>query len=223
VDGHAVVVFGDGDAEGAQVGGHGGDAVGFLDAQFVGVADFGVALGQRAGHGDDGQFVDDVGDFRAGNFRAAQLASVDADGAERFAGGIGCFRDMGAHAQQHAEQAGAGAVEAEVGDGQVGAGHGGGGGDPEGGGGKVARHVEVAPVQPRASAHPDRPALGHRGEVDDGRRVEMGEQPLGMIARGVFSVTLVVPVAKRPASRRHDFNCALATGSVYSMPVSGPP
>ena len=40
---------------------------------------------------------------------------------------------------------------------------------------------------------------------------------------GVVSVMLVVPVAKSPASNRHDFNCALATGSVYSMPVSGAP
>ena len=40
---------------------------------------------------------------------------------------------------------------------------------------------------------------------------------------GVFSVMLVVPLAKRPARSRHDFNCALATGSVYSIPVSGPP
>ncbi len=31
---------------------------------------------------------------------------------------------------------------------------------------------------------------------------------------GVFSVTLVVPLAKSPARSRHDFNCALATGRV---------
>ena len=43
VDSHAVVVFGHRDAEGPQIRRHGGDAVGFLHAQFMGVADFGVA------------------------------------------------------------------------------------------------------------------------------------------------------------------------------------
>ncbi len=156
------------------------------------------------------------------DFCAAQLAAVDAHGAERLAGGIGdAFADVRAHAQQHAEQAGARAVEAEVGDGEIRAGHGGGGGDPESGGGEIARHVEVARVQSRAAAHADGLALAVGLRSMTGGAWKWASRRSVWSRDGVFSVMLVVPVAKRPASSRHDFNCALATGSVYSMPVSG--
>ena len=64
-DFHAVVEFGDGDAHESEVGGDGGDAVGFFDAEFGGVFDEGFALGEGGGDGEDGEFVDDVGDFRS--------------------------------------------------------------------------------------------------------------------------------------------------------------
>ncbi len=99
------------------------------------VADFGHAIGQRRGHGDDWQLVDHVGDFGAGNLHALEFPAIDVHGAVGLAGGIGNpFTNMRAHAGQYAEQPGAGAIEAEVGDSQVRAGPGGGGGDPEGGG-----------------------------------------------------------------------------------------
>ena len=40
---------------------------------------------------------------------------------------------------------------------------------------------------------------------------------------GSGSITVVVPDASRPAISTHDFTCALATGSVYSIPRSGIP
>ena len=103
-DGHAVLVLGYGDAESAEIGGRGGDAVGFLDSQLAGVADFGFTVGDGGDDGDDRQLVDDVGDLGAADLRPAQLASIDADVADRFAGGIGDgFGDVGAHSQQDAE------------------------------------------------------------------------------------------------------------------------
>ena len=62
-DGDAVFVFFDVGPHAAEVAGGGGDAVGFFDAQFFGVADAGGAFGEGGGYGEDGYFVDEVGDF----------------------------------------------------------------------------------------------------------------------------------------------------------------
>ena len=96
----------------------------------------------------------------------------------------------------------------------------GGGHNPERGGGEIARHVEVARVQLRAAAHADGLAVRSRSMMTGGAWKWASRRSVWS-RDVVFSVMLVVPCAKRPASSRHDFNCALATGSVYSMPVSG--
>ena len=62
-DFHAVLELIDLGSHGAEVVDDGGDAVGFLDAEFLGVADDRAALGQRGGDGDDGNLIDQVRDF----------------------------------------------------------------------------------------------------------------------------------------------------------------
>ncbi len=47
------------------------------------------------------------------------------------------------------------------------------------------------------------------------------EQPLGVVADGSGSITVVMPDASSPAISTHDLICADATGSAYSMPCSG--
>ena len=46
------------------------------------------------------------------------------------------------------------------------------------------------------------------------------QQALGVVAAHRCSTTVVEPAAIIPAISTHDFTCALATGSSYSIPVS---
>ena len=85
--------------------------------------------------------------------------------------------------QQHAKQAGARLVHAEMRQRQVGTGQRRRGRDPKRGRGKIARHMKswacsFEPPRTRTGA-----ALAAGKSVDDGRRVKMGQQPLGVIAR----------------------------------------
>ena len=63
VDFHAVFELLNLGSHRAQAVDDGGDAVGFLDAQFLGIADDGAALRERGGDGDDGNFIDKICDF----------------------------------------------------------------------------------------------------------------------------------------------------------------
>ena len=60
-DVHAVFVFGDFGAHGAEASYDEGDAVGFFDAEFFGVADAEAVGGVRGDGGEDGEFVDELG------------------------------------------------------------------------------------------------------------------------------------------------------------------
>ena len=99
-------------AHGAQIVRDRGDAIGFLDAQFLGLPDDGRAAGERAGHGEDRQLIDQLRNFlalddgaferRAGDLhRPARLDLIDI---------LDRFAHLRAHANQHAEQRRAGVV-----------------------------------------------------------------------------------------------------------------
>ena len=60
-DVEAVGVLGEGGAHGGEVFGYEGDAVGFLDAKLVGVADGDAGAGVGSDGGEDGELVDELG------------------------------------------------------------------------------------------------------------------------------------------------------------------
>jgi hypothetical protein len=123
----------------------GGDAVGFLDAEFGGVADDGAAFGERGGHGDDRDFIDQIGHLGFEDGGAFEWCAVDLDVADRFATRImDDVEHVRAHAAEDLENGGAGGVESDVLEQQARAGQGGGGDQPEGGAGYVAGHGEIA-------------------------------------------------------------------------------
>ena len=72
VDDHAVLPRLQAAAQAVQLRYGGGDAVRLLDAQFGGVADDGVALGEAGGHGQHRQLVD-----HDGNDLAAQVDALE--------------------------------------------------------------------------------------------------------------------------------------------------
>jgi hypothetical protein len=69
----------------AQLADGGGDAVGLLDAQFVGVAHDGAPARLRCRHGQHRQLVDHRHDLLAAKGGAAQLAVLDFDVGHRLA------------------------------------------------------------------------------------------------------------------------------------------
>ena len=179
VDRHAVLELLHIGSHFTQVLDGGGDAVGFLHAQFAGVADVGVALGQRSGDSDDGDLIDEVGDFLGQQGGAFQRRAVELDVSDRFAlGVVEDFRHVRAHAGEHLEDGGAGGVEANVLDEQAGAVHRGGGDEPESGGGDIAGDGEIAGLRHLTAGHGDGVAVGAAGDA------EACEHALGMVAGG---------------------------------------
>ena len=179
VDRHAVLELLHIGSHFTQVLDGGGDAVGFLHAQFAGVADVGVALGQRGGDGDDGDLIDEVGDFLGQQGGAFQWRAVELDVSDRFAlGVVEDFRHVSAHAGEHFEDGGAGGVEANVLDEQAGAVHRGGGDEPESGGGDIAGDGEIAGLRHLTAGHGDGVAVGAAGDA------EACEHALGVVAGG---------------------------------------
>ena len=63
-------------AHGAKIACDEGDAIGFLDAQFLGVANANAAAGVRADGGEDGKFVDELRGESAADFGGAQAGFV---------------------------------------------------------------------------------------------------------------------------------------------------
>ena len=82
------------------------DAIGFFDPQLVGVADDGCAVGQRAGHGQDRQFVNQLRNFFAMNHGALKRHTRDFDDAARFylIDIFNRFAHLRAHSNQNAER-----------------------------------------------------------------------------------------------------------------------
>lgn len=176
-DFHAVFEFLDLGTHGAEVVDDGGDAIGFLDAEFAGVADGGFALGEGGGDGDDGDFVDEVGDFLWEEGGSGEGSAVDFDVADGFAFGLVEGVDhAGSHAAEDVEDGGAGGVEADVVDDESGAGEGGCGDEPEGGGGDVSGDGEVAGFGGLSAVDGDGVGVAAGGDA------EGGEHALGVVA-----------------------------------------
>ena len=176
-DFHAVFELLDLGSHSAEVVDDGGDAVGFFDAEFLGVADDGATLGQCCRNGDDWNFIDEVRDFIDENRGTGEGGAVEFDVADGFACGlVNDFRHVRAHAAEDFENGGAGRVEADVFDEQAGAGDGGGGDEPEGRAGNVAGHGEIAGLGDLTAVEGDCVVFAVGGDA------EGGHHPLGVVA-----------------------------------------
>ena len=73
-------------------------------------------MGEGGGHGEDGNFIDQVGDFLSGDRGGFKRFSAgNCDSAERFGGGLFyLFQNARAHAQEGGDEGGAGGVEADA-------------------------------------------------------------------------------------------------------------
>ena len=125
-------------------------------------------------------------------------------------------RDARAHPLQHVEEAHPRRVDADAGDDQVRAGQQRGGEHERRRRGDVARHLDLAELEPlrRLDADPPGATL---------RRTPAAQHPLGVVARRNRLDHGRLPSAKSPASSTQDFTWALATGSSYSIARSGRP
>ena len=115
LDFHAIVELDHLGTHGAEVVDHGGDAVGFLDAQVAGIADEGAATGQGGRHGEHRDFVDEVGDFLGQKSGAGQRRTVDLNVANGLASGMLVrFYHVCPHPPKHLENGRSGRIEADV-------------------------------------------------------------------------------------------------------------
>jgi hypothetical protein len=135
-------VFGEGGAHGFEIFGYEGDAVGFFDAEFFGVADGDAFVGVGGDGGEDGEFVDDLGRESSAYVHAARAGggAVNLDGADEFAVVLLDVEDFDLSAERgdDVEERGAGGVHADGVEDQVGVGEEERGAEEEGGGGEVA-------------------------------------------------------------------------------------
>ena len=129
-------------AHGAEIFGDEGDAVGLFDAEFLGVADGDAVAGVGGDGGEDGKLVDELSGEGSADVHAARAVggAVDLDGADEFA--VVLFDvedfDLAAEGGEDVEQRGAGGVQAERVEDEVGVGEEQGGAEEECGGGDVA-------------------------------------------------------------------------------------
>ena len=161
------------------------------------------------GHGQGRHLVDERGHEDAGrpSSRAASTSGPRSSRSARGRSPRGAVSTSAAHGPQHVEEGGAGgveqdAVEADLGVGQDERGH-----HQEGRARGVAGHDDVRPAQARAAADGGGEALA----LDRSRRRPAAAARCGRgsgLARGRWCV----PSACRPARRTAVFTCALATG-----------
>jgi hypothetical protein len=174
---HAIVELGDGDAHAAEVIGYGGDAVCLLHAELSGIADAGRAVGQCSGHGEDGEFINHIGDFGSTDDGAVEITAFDDDIAADFATGV-CLGagDLGAHAEEDGNNAGAGGIEPDIGEGDLSVGDGGSRYHPEGGAGDVTWHGDIHGLRLLTAVDGDGVVLLEPLDA------EVGHEALGVVA-----------------------------------------
>ena len=197
----------------------GGDPVTLLAAQLGRVADRRLALGEAGRERNQRQLVDRQRDRRRRRPRSRAAARGGRGG--RPLGSpprslFGLDLDLGPHPLEDREQAGAGRVEADSGEGDLAAGDEQRRDDEEGGRGEVGGDGDLAGLEPRRRAHGDRAVV----------TLDLGAGRGAASARcgrelGSGSTIRVSPSASRPAKSRQDLTWALATGSSYAMPRSG--
>ena len=172
------------DSEKAEILCDHGEAIAFLVAKFRGVADFRRSLREGRGDGENGDFVDQVGDFLSchlGGFQA--VASNDGDGAEGFRGGLfHFFHDACPHPEKGGDEGRPGGVESDVAEGEFRAGETGCENHPKGGGGEITRHIQLGALETLGAVEDDRfvfiPEAGPEGG-EEAFRVVTGEGGFG--------------------------------------------
>lgn len=178
LDDHSIRPLFDGNTEFAEVGGDGGNAVGFFNPELGGIADFRNAFRKGKGNGEDGEFVNDVGDFvpaDAGRFEVTAFFHDEGSGGFA-AGGLDRLVNECAHAEENPNEAGAGGVEADVGQGDGTLREGGSGDQPEGSGGEIAGDIYVFGMET---------VLAEDGGLKSGfldGAVKVLEHPLGVVS-----------------------------------------
>ncbi len=148
-DFEAVGIFREGGSHGAEVFGDEGNAVGFFDAQLLSVTQDDAVGGVRCNGAEDGELVDELGGERAGDYvwgaGCGGGVGLNLEGSNEFAvGGFDVERpDFGSEGRHDVEQGGAGGVEADGVEDQVGIGEEERRAEEEGGGAQVAGDGEV--------------------------------------------------------------------------------
>ena len=165
-------------AQAAQAGGHGRQAVGFLDPQFGGTAHHGRALRAGCGHEQRRELVDHVRHQVFRHLDAMQRRMPHHQVGDRFAtvDGRVLLDDVRTHQPQRLQQAGAARIEPDRAQTQLRAGHDAGGDQEERGRGKIRRHRHVGGAQALAAAQP-----GEAGRELD-LHTEGREHALGVVA-----------------------------------------
>ena len=114
----AIVELLDFGTHGAQISRHQGDAVGFLDAQFLCLADANAAASEGTDGSQDREFVDELRSQRAADFGGSEALSGGGDlhGANQLRMFFFEIEDSDARAEggEDVEQRGAGGIEAEA-------------------------------------------------------------------------------------------------------------
>ena len=104
------------DPEGAQQADGGGDAVGLLDAQLLGVADDRLTFSEGRGDGEHGQLINEPGDEPAADGHATKAGRPHTQVADRLARDhtLVLAAHIGAHGVEGLQHAVAGGVEAHA-------------------------------------------------------------------------------------------------------------
>lgn len=154
-------------AHGAEISRDESNAIGFLDAEFLGIADADAAAGVGADGGEDGKFIDELCRECAADLGGAKALGVGGDlyGADEFGVGFLNLQHGDARAQggEDIEERGARGVEADAVEDEAGVREERGGAEEEGGGRDVAGDGGLDGVQRLRSGDGD--GVDGAGEV----------------------------------------------------------
>ena len=181
VDKHAVVELDHVGAHSVQVGDNSFDAVALLHAEFRSVADVRVALSIGGSHGENRNFIDEVGNFFRTDIRAMKLRRIgDAQVAVRLTLiGLREDFDMGAHPLQNLDEVGTSGIETDAAKDDFATGLDAGGDHPESGRGEISRNRDVGRSKSCTPIFSEREPVWGQGYL----MPEMGKHPFRMVAR----------------------------------------
>ena len=164
--------------ERAQAIGHHRDSVGFLYAKFLGAGDHRAPLGAGGGDEQHRELVDRQRHQGRWHLDATQRGRANPQVTDRFAAHLAriLHGQIGAHQPQDVQDAGAGRVQPDVTQQQVGARRDRGADDEERGRRDVGRHVDRGGPQRLTATQPHRRAVAFDGDA------EAPKHPLGVVA-----------------------------------------